>query len=93
MALFAVNTGCSEQEVCQLRWEWEVPVAELQTSVFAIPAEFGGRSERSGVKHRKDRVVALKAPWFIGVGRVQPVHFINNLHRHRPSHLFRTARH
>ncbi|GAB6041864.1 hypothetical protein [Endothiovibrio diazotrophicus] len=22
-ALFAVNTGCREQEVCQLRWEWE----------------------------------------------------------------------
>jgi integrase len=59
MALFAVNTGCREQEVCQLRWKWEVPVAELQTSVFVIPAEFGGRSERSGVKNREDRVVVL----------------------------------
>ena len=59
MALFAVNTGCREQEVCQLRWTWEVPVAELQTSVFVIPAEFGGRSERSGVKNREDRVVVL----------------------------------
>jgi hypothetical protein len=59
MALFAVNTGCREQEVCQLRWKWEVPVAELETSVFVIPAEFGGRSERSGVKNREDRVVAL----------------------------------
>jgi integrase len=44
---------------CQLRWEWEVPVPELQTSVFVIPAEFGGRSERSGVKNREDRVVVL----------------------------------
>jgi integrase len=59
MALFAVNTGCREQEVCQLRWEWEVPVPELQTSVFVIPAEFVGRSERSGVKNREDRVVVL----------------------------------
>src|SRR5436190_11718309 len=57
--LFAVNTGCREQEVCQLRWRWEVPVAELQTSVFVIPAEFGGRTERSGVKNREDRVVVL----------------------------------
>lgn len=30
MALFAVNTGCREQEVCQPRWEWEVPVPELR---------------------------------------------------------------
>ncbi len=59
MAFFAVNTGCREQEVCQLRWKWEVPLAELQTSVFVIPAEFGGRSERSGVKNREDRVVVL----------------------------------
>jgi integrase len=59
MALFAVNTGCREQEVCQLRWKWEVPVAGLQTSVFVIPADFGGRSERSGVKNREDRVVVL----------------------------------
>jgi integrase len=59
MALFAVNTGCREQEVCQLRWKWEVPVAELQTSVFVIPTDFGGRTERSGVKNREDRVVVL----------------------------------
>jgi len=59
MALFAVNTGCSEKEVCQLRWKWEVPVAELQTSVFVIPTDFGGRTERSGVKNREDRVVVL----------------------------------
>jgi integrase len=33
-ALFKVNTGCREQEVCLLRWEWEVEVPELDTSVF-----------------------------------------------------------
>ena len=51
--------GTLAQEVCQLRWEWEVPVAELQSSVFVIPAEFGGRSERPGVKNRADWVVVL----------------------------------
>ena len=60
MALFAVNTGCREQEVCQLRWAWEVPVPELETSVFVIPAHFGGRSERSGVKNREDRCGAQR---------------------------------
>ncbi len=24
MCLYKVNTGCREQEVCQLRWDWEV---------------------------------------------------------------------
>jgi integrase len=37
MALFKVNTGCREQEVCSLRWEWEVEFPELETSVFIIP--------------------------------------------------------
>ncbi len=36
-ALYAVNTGCREQEVCQLRWEWEVAVPDLKTSVFILP--------------------------------------------------------
>lgn len=38
MALFKVNTGCREQEVCGLKWEYEVKVPELSTSVFIIPA-------------------------------------------------------
>ncbi len=36
-ALFAVNTGCRDQEICQLRWDWEVDVPELETSVFVLP--------------------------------------------------------
>lgn len=36
-ALFAVNTGCREQEICQLNWEWEVDVPDLKTSVFILP--------------------------------------------------------
>jgi len=30
MALFKVNTGCREQEVCRLKWEYEVKVPELR---------------------------------------------------------------
>ncbi|WP_235015507.1 tyrosine-type recombinase/integrase [Oceanicoccus sp. KOV_DT_Chl] len=51
MCLFKVNTGCREQEVCQLRWEWEIPVPELNTSVFLIPDKL--------VKNREDRLVIL----------------------------------
>lgn len=59
MALYKLNTGCREQEVCKLRWNWEVEVPELNTSVFVIPSKFGGRSEKSGVKNKEDRVVVL----------------------------------
>jgi integrase len=51
MALFAVNTGCRDGEVCGLRWEWEVEVPELGTSVFIIP---GAR-----VKNGDERLVVL----------------------------------
>ena len=51
MCLFKVNTGCREQEVCQLRWDWEVQVPELETSVFIIPGD--------RVKNREDRLVVL----------------------------------
>jgi hypothetical protein len=51
MALFAVNTGCRDGEVCGLRWEWEVQVPELGTSVFLIP----GRH----VKNGDERLVVL----------------------------------
>ncbi|WP_244156933.1 tyrosine-type recombinase/integrase [Pseudomonas coleopterorum] len=59
MALFKVNTGCREQEVCKLRWDWEISVPELGTSVFLIPADFGGRHARSGVKNGDERLVVL----------------------------------
>lgn len=35
--LFGINTGCREQEICQLRWDWEVEIPELETSVFILP--------------------------------------------------------
>lgn len=51
MALFKVNTGCREQEVCGLEWDWEVRVPEFDTSVFIIPA--------AHVKNRQERLVVL----------------------------------
>ena len=51
IALFAVNTGCRNREICNLRWDWEVRVPELHTSVFIVPGEF--------VKNGDDRLVVL----------------------------------
>ena len=51
MALFKVNTGCRDAEVCGLKWEWEVSVPELNTSVFLIPG--------SKVKNGDERLVVL----------------------------------
>ena len=42
-----MNTGCREQEVCKLQSDWEIAVPELETSVFLIPAGFGGRSAKA----------------------------------------------
>ena len=50
MALFAVNTGCRDQEICQLRWDWEVKIPELpHLLVFIIPGSL--------VKNGEDRLV------------------------------------
>lgn len=40
MVEFAVNTGARDENICGLRWEWEVPVPELARSVFVVPAAF-----------------------------------------------------
>lgn len=60
MALFKVNTGCREQEVCRLQWDWEVEIPELNTSVFLIPSYSieDGRKQRN-VKNGEDRLVVL----------------------------------
>jgi len=83
MCLFKVNTGCREQEVCQLRWDWEIEVPELNTSVFIIPGE--------QVKNREDRLVVLNRiarsvveaargshPEFVFTYKGKPVANINN---------------
>ena len=51
MALFAVNTGCRDQEICGLRWEWELAVPALNTRVFIIPGRY--------VKNGEDRLVVM----------------------------------
>ena len=51
MALFAVNSGCRDGEICNLQWEWEIKVPQLDTSVFIIPGDL--------VKNSDDRLVVL----------------------------------
>ena len=51
MALFAVNTGCRDNEICSLRWDWEVKIPQLNTTAFIIPEEF--------VKNGDERLVVL----------------------------------
>jgi integrase len=51
MCLFKVNTGTREQEVCQLRWDWEHEVPELNTSVFIVPEGY--------VKNGEARLIVL----------------------------------
>lgn len=51
MALFAVNTGLRSGEICRLKWDWEVQVPEIESSVFLIPDEVA--------KNGQERVVVL----------------------------------
>jgi len=58
MALFAVNTGLRNNNVCGLQWTWEVPLPELDRSVFVVPAE--------SFKSKRDHVAILNdAAWSI----------------------------
>lgn len=52
-ALFAINTGCREQEVCQLRWDWEVTIPDMGVSVFVLLDAI--------TKARVERVVVLNS--------------------------------
>lgn len=50
MALFAVNSGCREQEICQLCWDWEVKIPSLpHLLVFIVPSEL--------VKNGEERLI------------------------------------
>jgi len=58
MALFAVNTGLRDANVCGLQWNWEVSVPEIARSVFVVPAE--------AFKAKRPHVVVLnEAAWSI----------------------------
>ena len=86
IALFKVNTGCRKQEVLQLRWNWEVQVPELNTSVFILPV-----IDEFRTKNGQERVVVLnsiarrvveeqrgKHPEFVFTYRGQPTKSIHN---------------
>ena len=86
IALFKVNTGCRKQEVVQLRWNWEVPVPELKTSVFILPI-----CDEFQTKNGQERVVVLnsiarrvvdeqrgKHPEFVFTYRGNPTKSIHN---------------
>jgi integrase len=51
MAIFTVNTGCRDSEVCKRRWDWEVNVRELDASVFIVPGHY--------VKNGEVRLIVL----------------------------------
>lgn len=61
MALFAVNTGLREQGVCFLRWDWEVRVPEMDTSIFITPGRAMEYADGlwQGEKNKEDQVVVL----------------------------------
>lgn len=83
MALFAVNTGCRDGEICRLRWDWEEERPGLDASVFVVPDRY--------VKNGDDRLVVLNRiagrvidaqrgqhPEFVFVYRDKPVNRMLN---------------
>ena len=80
MAIFAVNTGCRNKEVCSLRWEWEIAIPELETSVFVLPAFTQHQQQRKQiVKNGQDKLVVLNK-------RVKQI--IDNLRGQHPDYVF-----
>ena len=78
MAIFAVNTGCRDSEICNLQWAWEIQVPELETSVFIIPGRHvKNGEERLVVMNRvAESVVASQRgrhPTYVFVHRGNPV--------------------
>jgi integrase len=66
MALFTVNTGLRDSNVCGLKWSWEVFVPEVGRSVFVIPPE--------AFKSRRPHVVILNDPAWSIVASQREVH-------------------
>lgn len=51
MNYFASNTGCREQEICELRWDWEQYIPALGCSVFVLPDQW--------VKNEEPKLIIL----------------------------------
>lgn len=64
MAIFAANTGCRDQEICNLQWEWETKIPE--GSVFLIPDW--------RVKNREERLVVLNRIAHCVIEEVREIH-------------------
>jgi integrase len=78
MALFDLNTGARDEVVCGLKWEWEIEIPELETSVFLIPKE--------SVKGRKrDRILVCNkvAMQVINAQRSQHEEYVFTYNNHR----------
>ncbi len=91
MALFKINTGTREQEVCRFRWEWEVEIPEMKTSVFILPDEFVKNGEERLVKMYNSawlRARQRAADWFEKeTGKSCPLGF-RNICVHDLKHAF-----
>ncbi len=46
-----INTGCRDAEICNLLWDWEVKIPELETITFIIPEKY--------VKNGDERLIVL----------------------------------
>lgn len=85
MALFAVNTGLRDSNLCGLMWQWEVPVPEVGRSVFVIPPE--------AFKTKRAHVVILNdVAWSI-VRRQRRKHpiWVFPYHERRINHMNNTS--
>ena len=85
MALFTVNTGCRDQEVCRLRWAWELKHSDIpkELMIFVVPGAL--------VKNGQDRLIICnqtakavieeqrgKHPQYIFAYRGKPLHHMLN---------------
>ena len=83
MALFAVNTGLRDSNLCGLQWMWEVPVPEIGRSVFVVPPE-AFKSKRAHVVILNDAAWSIvqsqrgKHPIWVFPYRGKPVQTMNN---------------
>ncbi len=80
MALFAVNTGCRDMEICRLRWAWETKLSEMpEIMVFIVPGHL--------VKNGEDRLIVCndiarsvveaqrgRHPEYVFVYKDRPIH-------------------
>jgi integrase len=72
MALFAVNTGSRDQEICQLRWDWEIKIPELpHLMIFVVPSNL--------VKNGENRLIVCNE-----IARAT----VESLRDKHPTHVF-----